>query len=43
MPIDTESKLSVGAVAGRAEGWFYIGMPLTAAATAIAGFGPAIV
>jgi hypothetical protein len=43
MPIQTAATLPAAANARRGEGWFYIGMALTASATAIAGFGPGIV
>ena len=42
MPIDTASSIPTATVLRRAEGRFYIGMALAAAATAIAGFAPAI-
>jgi len=42
MPIDTALTMPATTVLRRAEGRFYIGMALAAAATAIAGFAPAI-
>ena len=42
MPVDTASTISAASVLRRAEGRFYIGMALAAAATALAGFAPAI-
>ncbi len=43
MPLNTSTTMPFAAAASRAEGRFYIGMALAAAATAIAGFGPALV
>ncbi len=43
MPIDSVSTLPTNTSRRRAEGRFYIGMAIMATATALAGFGPAIV
>jgi hypothetical protein len=43
MSIDTASRIPAAALLRRAEGRFYIGMALTAIATALAGFAPAII
>jgi uncharacterized membrane protein YozB (DUF420 family) len=43
MPLKTAATVPPATVTSRAEGRFYIGMALVAAATALAGFGPALV